>query len=69
MNENIPAAAAPVEKLAYSAQEACAALGISRITLWRLEKLGVIQAVPHLRHKRFPVSSLRRFVESRPSRA
>ena len=56
---------APVEKLAYSADEACAALGIGRTTLWRFEKRGLIRAVPHLRHKVYPVDALKRFLDGK----
>lgn len=56
---------APVEKLAYNCDEACAALGIKRTTLWRLEKRGLISAVPGIRHKLWPVTELRRFTERR----
>ncbi len=51
-----------IEKLAYTADEACAALGVGRTTLWRWEARGLIFAVPHLRHKLYSVEALRRFV-------
>lgn len=56
---------APLEKLAYNADEACAALGIGRTSLWRLEKRGLIRAVPGLRCKLFSVDSLKRFANGK----
>lgn len=51
-----------VQKLAYSAKEASEALGVSTTTLWRLEKRGLIRAVPGMRVKLYGVDELRRFV-------
>jgi hypothetical protein len=68
-----PAGAAPAVEYAplpktlritLSTQEACAALGISVTSLWRLEKRGLIRAVPHLRVKLWPVAELHRFANS-----
>jgi hypothetical protein len=50
-----------VELLTYTAEQVCAALQISKVTLWRLEKRGLLRALPHLRHKRYPVEPLKRF--------
>ena len=55
-------ATAPVEKLAYTAEEACAALGVGRTTLWRWEQRGLIRSVPHIRHKMYSVEMLKRLV-------
>lgn len=60
-------AKAPVEKLAFTAAEACEALGVKRTTLWRLECRGLIAAIPHVRHKLYSVASLKRFVEGKPA--
>lgn len=53
---------APVEKLAYSVDEACAAIGVSRTSIWRLEKRGLIRAVPHIRTKLYSLAELKRFL-------
>lgn len=39
------------EKLAYNKDELCAVLGVSPVTLWRLEKRGLLRPVPGIRHK------------------
>lgn len=52
---------ATVERIAYNAAEACKALGVSSVTLWRLEKRGLLKPIPGLRHRLYSVESLRRF--------
>ena len=52
----------PIERLAYSKKEACAALGISPVSLWRLEKRGLLMPLPQLRHKLYSVEALKKFV-------
>lgn len=56
-------AARPVEKLAYNADEACAALGIKRTTLWRFERRGLIAPVSGIRHKLYSVAEIKRFLD------
>lgn len=69
MENDIPKSnVATIEKLAYSADEACTVLGIGRTSLWRLERRGLIRSIPHLRHKLYPVESLKRFVNGGGSR-
>jgi hypothetical protein len=52
-----------IERLALNKAEAREALGgISAVTIWRLERRGLIQAIPGLRHKLYSVESLKRFV-------
>ncbi len=51
-------------RLALTTQEACTALGICSVSLWRLEKRGLIRSVPHLRHKMWPIAELERFLNS-----
>ena len=58
-----------VPRLTYSTPQACAALGVSSVTLWRLEKRGLLRAVPGLRHKLWPVRELERFVAGKEVRA
>lgn len=54
----------PNERLAYTAAETCAALGISATTLWRLERLGLLTPVRHLRHRLYARSEIERFLNS-----
>jgi hypothetical protein len=56
---------ARVELLAYTADQVCAALQISKVTLWRLEKRGLLRPLPQLRHKRYPTEAVRRFATPR----
>jgi len=52
------------EPLAVPTEVACKMLGgVSKTTLWRLEKRGKLRSVRSLRHKRWPVSQLKRLVE------
>lgn len=56
-------AAGPVERLALNKRDARQALGgISETSIWRLERRGLISAIPGLRHKLYSVESLKRFV-------
>lgn len=52
-----------IERLTYNAREACAALGVSPVTLWRLDKRDVLKPLPGLRHRLYSVAALRRFAE------
>lgn len=52
------------ERLAYTKRETCALLGIGETTLWRLEKRGLVRAVPHLRIKIYPRAELERFLRA-----
>jgi predicted site-specific integrase-resolvase len=61
---NTAAAAPQLERLTYTAREACAALGVSNTTLWRLDRRGLIKAVPGIRTKLYAVTELHRFVNS-----
>jgi hypothetical protein len=49
-------------RLAYSASEAAAALGVSTKSLYRLRDRGLIHASKALRHLRFTAEELRRFL-------
>jgi hypothetical protein len=56
--------ATDVERLTYNRAEVEHALGISTTTVWRLEKLGVIQPLLGLgRHKLYSVAAIRRLAE------
>ena len=66
MNTNAIASGGHVEVLTYTSEQTCAALQISPVTLWRLEKRGLLVALPHLRHKRYPADAVRSFASGRP---
>jgi DNA-binding transcriptional MerR regulator len=59
-NESI---AAKVERLAYTKAELCEALRVSPVTLWRLEKKGLLEPVAGLRHKLYSKAAVERFIE------
>jgi hypothetical protein len=50
-----------LERLVYSADEVCHLLAIGRTTLWRMERLGRLNPIPGIRHKRYAVEEVRRF--------
>ncbi|MCS7227149.1 MAG: helix-turn-helix domain-containing protein [Gloeomargarita sp. SKYB31] len=51
-----------MERLLTS-KDVCALLGISRVTLWRLEREGVIKPIPlPLRHKRYNPDDIHRLL-------
>ena len=62
LNRDTRAVDCGVEPLAYTADQVCAALQISKVTLWRLERRGLLHSLPHLRHKRYAVSAVRALV-------
>jgi hypothetical protein len=51
------------QKLAYRKKELLAELSISSTTLWRLEVLGQLRAVPGLRHKLYARVEVERFLK------
>ncbi|HVZ63391.1 MAG TPA: helix-turn-helix domain-containing protein [Lacunisphaera sp.] len=57
------AAPAVIERLTYNSREAAAALGVSKITLWRMAQRGDLLPIPGLRKKLYSVAALRRFAE------
>ncbi len=54
-----------IERLAYTKDELCTSLSLSPITLWRLEKRGLIHAVAGIRHKLYSVAEVKRFLAER----
>jgi hypothetical protein len=68
-NENAPTrhseAAQKIERLAYTKEELCASLSLSPVTLWRLEKRGLIHSVAGIRHKLYSVAEVKRFLARR----
>ena len=67
--ENAPTthAEAPqqTERLAYTKKELLVSLSLSPVTLWRLEKRGLIHAVTGIRHKLYSVAEVKRFLAGR----
>lgn len=64
LNSIEPIAAA---KLAYNAREVCAILGISRVSLWRLESRSLLRSVGCIRSKCYPHSEIVRFLTEQVS--
>lgn len=56
-------APAKVERLAYTSEEAAEALGISLVTLWRLEKRKLLKPSRALRTPRWSRAEIERFLE------
>ena len=50
--------------LVYTADQVCSALQISPVTLWRLEKRGLLRSLPHFRHRRYPVKAVEKLASS-----
>ena len=62
VSENGLQDAQKIERLAYSGEEIQRALGISHVTLWRLEKRGLLRPLPGLKRKLYAVAEVQRFV-------
>jgi hypothetical protein len=62
--ETTKPASAP-EKLAYHRDELCTLLGLSVVSLWRLEKRGLLRRVPGLKVPLFSAQAVRDFLEGR----
>ena len=58
-------AAQKIERLAYTKEELCVSLSLSPITLWRLEKRGLIHSIAGIRHKLYSVAEVKRFLARR----
>lgn len=54
-----------IERLAYTKKELLAYLNLSPVSLWRLERRGLIHSIAGIRHKRYSVAEVRRFLERR----
>jgi predicted site-specific integrase-resolvase len=50
-----------LQRIAYSKKEACEVLGLSNVTLWRLEKKGLLKPIHGLRHKIYSVEAIKKF--------
>jgi DNA-binding transcriptional MerR regulator len=51
------------ERLAFTADETAKALGISRVSLWRLEKRGLLKPSKALRTRLYSRAEIERFLE------
>jgi hypothetical protein len=51
-----------INRLAYTTREAAAALGIDRVTLWRLTQRGLIRANRATRRPLYAISEIERFL-------
>ena len=49
-------------KLAYTLKELCDELGVSRVTLYRMEIRGLLKPLPYFRHKIFSRAEVERFL-------
>jgi len=56
--------ATKVERLAYTSEEAAEALGISLVTLWRLERRKLLKPSRALRTPRWSRTEIERFLEA-----
>jgi len=54
---------ANIERLAFNAEETAQTLGISLVTLWRLEKRGLLKPSRALRTPRWSRTEIERFLE------
>lgn len=63
--QRIETAALPQARLAYSKNELSQLLGLSPVTLWRLEKKGLLRPVAGVRHKLYSAHAVARFLEGR----
>lgn len=53
----------PIERLAFNAKETAQTLGISLVTLWRLEKRGLLKPSRALRTPLWSRMEIQRFLE------
>ena len=56
-------APANIERLAFNAEETAQALNVSLVTLWRLEKRGLLKPSRALRTPRWSRTEIERFLE------
>lgn len=62
----MPTTKVPQDKLAFDRLEVCQLLGISTVTLWRLEKQGRIRSVSGVGVKIYPRAEIERFLTLPP---
>lgn len=51
-----------IDRLAYTKAELCIALGLSPVSIWRLERRKLLHPVPGVRHKLYTVQEVQRFL-------
>lgn len=61
----LPLPAPTLQKLAYTKNELAAELGLSTVTIWRLERRGLLRPVPGIRHKLYARKEIERFLNCR----
>ena len=54
---------AKIERLAFTSEEAAQALNVSLVTLWRLERRGLLKPSRALRTPRWAKAEIERFLE------
>jgi len=65
-NTDIEPQCLPLERIAYSEQELCGLLRVSKTTLWRLRKRGLLRSVTGLNHPHYAKVEVERFVNGEP---
>ncbi len=60
-----PPAARNPERLAYTKTELCELLHLSTVTLWRLEKRGLLVPIPSIRHKIYSKAAVDAFLSGK----
>jgi hypothetical protein len=63
LDQNKACESSPPERGAFNTNEAATFLGISTVSLWRLEKRGLIKPIKLLRHNIWPRAELGRFLK------
>lgn len=54
-----------LEKMAYTGEEFCKLTGLSPLTRWRLEKRGLLKAVPGIRNKLYSRKAIEAFLDGK----
>ena len=63
-SSNTPASQA-VEKMAFTGDEVASLTGLSKVTLWRLEKRNLLKPVPGIRHKLYSRKAVEAFLDGK----
>lgn len=62
INSESTAGARNAERLAYTKRELVDLLGVSPVSIYRLELRGLLRPIPGIRHKLFSVAEVQRFL-------